>query len=172
MIRKIWNTIIKRRNPVAYFRKQGATIGEDCELNCETLGGEPYLVTLGNHVRLNQGVQLITHDGGVWVLRKYSQLPNAENIDKFGRVTIGNNVHIGTNTIIMPGVTIGDNVIVGCMAVVTHDIPSNSVAVGIPARVIETIDEYESKNRNKFDYTKNMNTNEKKEYLLKKYKSM
>lgn len=163
--------IMKRRNPVDFFRKQGATIGEGCELNCESLGGEPYLITIGNHVRLNKGVQLITHDGGVWVLRKYSKLPNAENIDKFGKITIGNNVHIGTNTIIMPGVTIGDNVIVGCMAVVTRDIPSNSVAVGIPARVIETIDEYESKSKDKLDYTKQMSATEKRAYLLNKYKS-
>lgn len=84
MIKKIWNTIMKRRDPVAFFRKQGANIGEGREINCESLGGEPYLVTIGNHVRLNQGVQLITHDGGVWVLRKYSKLTNAENIDKFG----------------------------------------------------------------------------------------
>ena len=32
-------------------------------------GSEPYLVTLGNHVRINDGVKLITHDGGYWVLR-------------------------------------------------------------------------------------------------------
>lgn len=104
------------------------------------------------------------------MLRQYSNISNAEAIDKFGRIKIGNNVHIGTNAVIMPGVTIGDNVIIGCMAIVTHDIPSNSVAVGVPARVIETIDEYESKNKDRFDYTKNMDFNEKKDYLLEKYK--
>ena len=172
MIMKLWRAMQKRRNPVAFFRKQGATIGEGCELNCETLGGEPYLVTMGNHVRINKGVQLITHDGGVWVLRQYSKMENAAKLDKFGGISIGNNVHIGTNAIIMPGVTIGDNVIIGCMAVVTRDIPSNSVAVGIPARVIETVDEYESKNKDKFEYTKGMSAEEKRSYLVKKYKSM
>ena len=169
MIKRLLNAWQRRRDPVKYFRKAGATIGKGCEINCASLGGEPYLVTLGDHVRLNEGVNLITHDGGVWVLREYSKLENADCIDKFGRITIGNNVHVGTNATIMPGVTIGDNVIIGCMAVVTRDIPSNSVAVGVPARVIETVDEYEQKNKDKFDYTKKMDPSAKKEYLKKEY---
>ncbi len=45
----------------------------------------------------------------------------------------------------MPGVNIGDNVIIGCSSVVSKDIPSNSVGVGVPAKVIESIDEYYNK---------------------------
>ena len=48
----------------------------------------------------------------------------------------------------LPGVTIGDNVIIGAGAVVKSSIPSNSVAVGNPARVICTLDEYIEKNKN------------------------
>lgn len=55
---------------------------------------------------------------------------------------IGNDVYIGNNVIILPGVTIGNNVIIGAGAVVTKTIPDNSVAVGVPARVIKTADEY------------------------------
>ena len=51
-------------------------------------------------------------------------------------------VYIGNNVIILPGVTIGSNVIIGAGAVVSKNIPDNSVAVGIPARVIKTADEY------------------------------
>lgn len=87
------------------------------------------------------------------------------NADKFGKIKIGNNVHIGINSIIMPGVTIGDNVIIGCGSVVTKNIPSNSVAVGVPARVIETIEEYYKKNKDKCVYTKNLSSKEKKEYI-------
>lgn len=169
MLKQLLNEVRRMKDPVKYFRSQGANIGEDCEIRCKSLGSEPYLVVVGNHVRINCGVQLITHDGGVWVLRKISKLPNSGKIDKFGGVKIGNNVHIGTNAIIMPGVTIGDNVIIGCSAVVTHDVPPNSVAVGIPARVIETITEYEQKNMAKFDYTKQMNSIEKRNYLMTKY---
>lgn len=56
-------------------------------------------------------------------------------------VTFGNDVWLGANVSVMPGVTIGDNVVVGAGAVVTHDIPSNSLALGVPARVVRHLDE-------------------------------
>ena len=55
------------------------------------------------------------------------------------QVTIGNNVWIGGSVTILPGVTIGDNVTIGAGSVVTRDIPSNSIAVGNPCKVIKTI---------------------------------
>ena len=57
-------------------------------------------------------------------------------------IVLGSNVYIGNCAIVMGGVTIGDNVVIGAGAIVTKDIPSDSVAVGVPARVIETADEY------------------------------
>ena len=54
-------------------------------------------------------------------------------------VTIGNNVWIGGSVTILPGVTIGDNVTIGAGSVVVADIPSNSVAVGNPARVVKKV---------------------------------
>ncbi len=148
--------------------KNGLSIGEDYYIHSRVIfGSEPFLITIGDHVRIGAGVKFITHDGGVWVLRNDYQL---KNVDVFGPIKIGNNVHIGDNTIIMPGVTIGDNVIIGCGAVVTKDIPSNSVAAGVPAKVIETIDEYKIKIAQKCDFIHNLSTKEKKRYLLKKYK--
>lgn len=76
-------------------------------------------------------------------------------------------MHIGVNAIIMPGVTIGSNVVIGCGSVVTRDIPSNSVAVGVPAKPIETIEEYVQKNANYFMYTKGMTYEEKRKILSK-----
>lgn len=55
-------------------------------------------------------------------------------------VTLGDDVWIGGNCTILPGVTIGNNVIVAAGAVVTKDIPDNSVVAGIPARVIKTLE--------------------------------
>lgn len=54
-------------------------------------------------------------------------------------ITIGNNVWIGANCAILPGVTIGDNVTIGAGSVVNRDIPSNTIAVGNPCRVIKKI---------------------------------
>jgi len=54
-------------------------------------------------------------------------------------VHIGNNVWIGANSVILPGVTIGDNTVIGAGSVVTKDIPANVVAVGNPCRVLREI---------------------------------
>ena len=54
-------------------------------------------------------------------------------------ITIGNNVWIGGNVVVLPGVTIGDNTVIGAGSIVNKDIPSNVVAVGNPCRVIKQI---------------------------------
>ncbi len=55
-------------------------------------------------------------------------------------IKIGNNVWIGGNVIVLPGVTIGDNVVIGAGSVVTRDVPSNVVAVGNPCKAIKNLD--------------------------------
>ena len=170
---KLIDKIIRLINPVKYWKSKGLIVGENCEIyRSASFGSEPYLITLGNHVRVNSGVNFITHDGGVWVLREYLKILDHEKIDLFGQIIIGNNVHIGTNAIIMPNVTIGDNCIIGCGAIVTKNIPNNSIVVGIPAKVIKTIDEYVKQHIKEFDYTKQMSCTLKKNYLLKKYKKV
>ena len=56
-------------------------------------------------------------------------------------ITIGDNVWIGGNVCILPGVTIGDNVVIGAGSVVTKDLPDNVIAAGNPCRIIRTITE-------------------------------
>lgn len=160
-----WN---KKKNTIDYWRGEGTRIGERCFVHPDAdFGSEPYLISLGNHVRVNNGVKMITHDGGVWVLRELPSINRHKEIDLFGKISIGDNVHIGTNAIILPGVSIGSNSIIGVGAIVTRSIPENSIAVGIPARVIETVDDYYEKNKYKLLYTKLMTDIEKKNYLLK-----
>ena len=143
------------------LRKRGLVIGEGCEiLNGYNFGSEPYLVEIGDNVRITRGVNITTHDGGIWVLRR--KYPELSNMDRFGKVRIGDNCHIGMNSLIMPGVTIGKNCIIGAGAIVTHDIPDDSVAVGVPARVIETVEEYMKKNKQDFLPTKNLRFDEKR----------
>ena len=164
----ILGTIISKykmaRDPIGYMRSKGMKIGSGCSIASNvSFGSEPYLISIGDNVRLTEHVRFITHDGGVWVARHLHE--EYKNVDLFGRITIGNNVHIGVNAVIMPGVTIGSNVIIGCCAVVTHDIPDNSVAVGVPARVIETVEEYIEKNKDSFFDTKCLSAKAKREYL-------
>lgn len=62
--------------------------------------------------------------------------------EKIGCIEIGDNVFIGSNTTILQNVRIGTNVIIGAGTLVNKDIPDNSVAVGVPAKVIGTFDDY------------------------------
>ena len=60
-------------------------------------------------------------------------------------VHIGENVWIGANAVVLPGVTIGDNSVIGAGSVVTKDIPANVIAVGNPCRVLREIGEHDKK---------------------------
>lgn len=147
------------------LRSQGVKIGLNCEIYPSAeFGSEPYLITLGNHVRVNNHVTFVTHDGGLWVIRE--MYPEFSKADLIKPIVVGNNVHIGTGAVIMPGVHIGNNCIIGVGAIVTKDVPDNSVAVGIPARVIETIDEYFRKNKDSYINTKGLSPDKKKEIVL------
>lgn len=167
-MKKIFLKLIKKRMNKKQIKKLGVQIGNDCRflsVDKSTFGSEPYLITIGNHVTITSGVKFITHDGGVWVFRK-----KCPEIDSFGRIFIGNNVFIGINSIILPGVTIGNNVVVGAGSVVTKDVPDNVVVGGNPAKEIKSIQAYEVKILEDADYTKKLNYNDKKVYLLNKFK--
>ncbi len=122
------------------LKKQGLQIADDCRLmSMPNFGSEPYLISIGKHVTIASNVTFINHDGGAWVFR---QQPKYKEVIKFGRITIHDNCFIGYGVTIMPGVTIGPNSVVGTGAVVTKDVPPNTVAVGLPAKPIMTIEEY------------------------------
>ena len=103
----------------------------------------PELLEIGENVFLHRGTIILTHDWASWCF------VNSHNdfLPSHGKVKIGNNVWLGENVTILKGVTIGDNVIIGIGSVVTKDIPSNSVAVGIPAKVVGSYEEYYKKRR-------------------------
>ena len=124
---------------------------------------EPWLITIGDNVYITNGARFITHDGGTLVFRK--DIPDLE-ITK--PITVGNDVYFGNNVMVMPGCHIGNRVIIGAGAVVTKDIPDNSVAVGIPARVIKTADEYLEKITRESLHLGHLKGQEKDE-ALKKY---
>ena len=88
------------------------------------------------------------------------------DFDCFGKVKIGDYVYIGTNALIMPGVTIGDNSLVAAGSIVTKSVPSGVVVVGNPARILCTVEEYYERNK-KYDlHSKGMSGHDKKQMLL------
>lgn len=137
--RKLYSSIIGNISPVKYAKK----IGVNFPLNGVHIYGkvswstEPWIISLGKNVHITDGVKFITHDGGTLLYRK-----NIPDLEITKPIIVGDDVYIGNNVIILPGVTIGNNVVIGAGAVVTKPIPDNSVAVGVPARVIKTADEY------------------------------
>jgi len=90
-------------------------------------------IEIGNNVRLGPNVGLISADH------------KPDNFDQWipsKPIKIGDNVWVGMNSVILSGVTIGDNVVIGANSVVTKDIPSDSVAVGSPCKVIKNKEPY------------------------------
>lgn len=152
--------------PVKYATKIGVNfpVGEVYLYGKINWGTEPWIITLGSNVHITNGVKFITHDGGTLLYR--NQIPDLE-ITK--PITVGNDVYIGLNAIILPGVTIGNNVVIGAGAVVTKNIPDNSVAVGIPARVIKSADEYLKKLKEESLHLGHLKGQEKDKALMKYY---
>lgn len=148
MIRSIYQKCVQvyadssNDRKIAYLRKQGCKMGKNVKLNCgiKAFDTEPYLISLGDNVLVAYGVHFVTHDGGVFVLKNMQKVD--PKTDKMASIQVGNNVYIGMGAYIMPGVKIGNNCLIGAGVIVTKDIPDNSVAVGIPAKVVETVDEY------------------------------
>ena len=91
-------------------------------------------VHIGHHVMIGPNTLITT------VGHPLSPKGRRANLGIAQPVTIGNDVWIGGNVTILPGVTIGDNVVVAAGAVVTKDVPDNSVVGGVPARVLKTIE--------------------------------
>ncbi|WP_278689495.1 acyltransferase [Clostridium baratii] len=151
-----------------YLISKGCKIGKGTRLNCNinAFGTEPYLIEIGKNCLFAGEIHLITHDGGVKVLNSLGYF-NGKNMDKLGRIKIGNNVYIGTGALIMPNVIIGDNCVIGANAIVTKNIKSNSVAVGSPAKVIKTIEEYFNDCKDKVCDVENLNSKEKMIYCEK-----
>ena len=138
-IKAIYKALLNKLKPIEYMKKVGVNFpeGKVHVYGRVAWGSEPWIITLGENVYITDGVKFITHDGGTLLYR--NQVPDLE-ITK--PIVLGNDVYVGNNVIFLPGVTVGNNVVIGAGAVVSRDIPDNSVAVGVPARVIKTADEY------------------------------
>lgn len=171
MIRKIYRHIYKlvisRIKPVNYARKLGVNIPKNGDIfiyGHVSYGTEPWLITLGNRCHITDGVKFETHDGGTLIFR--TEIPDLE-ITK--PIKIGDDCYIGNNAIILPGVTIGNRCVIGAGAVVSRNIPDNSVAVGVPARVIKTADEYLEKLKKESIHLGHLQGQEKDRALMNYY---
>lgn len=92
-------------------------------------------VTIGSHVNLAQGIT-------VTALNHNFEAPE-RRIDEQGvstqQVTIGDDIWIGANAVVLPGVTVGNHCVIAAGAVVTKDVPPHSLVAGVPAKIIKQI---------------------------------
>lgn len=107
--------------------------------------GRPELLEIGNNVFIHRDCVILTHDWTGWCFVNSDK----EFYPSHAKVKIGDNVWLGERVMVLKGVTIGNNCIIGAGAIVTKNIPDNSIAVGVPARVICSYDEYKKKRSEK-----------------------
>lgn len=101
-----------------------------------------WLITIGDNVTMAPRVHILCHDASTKGFLDYT---------KIGRVSIGDNVFIGAESVVLPGVTIGSNVVIGANSTVTHNVPDNTVIAGSPAKVICSLDDYLAKERTRME---------------------
>lgn len=92
-------------------------------------------IVIGNNVLISPCVVITSHQHTF----QEKGIPVRDQPTEFNAVTIEDDVWVGSNAVILPGVTIGKGAIIGAGAVVTQDIPQFSMAVGVPARVVKDI---------------------------------
>lgn len=140
LIRKIFGYIVlMSKGGVRYARWLGVSVGDGCRIYSTNFGSEPFMITIGDRVTITSGVKFITHDGSAWLMRD-----NKGRRFVYNPIKIENDVFIGVNSIIMPGVRLGNRVIVAAGSIVTKSIPDGSIVAGIPAKYIGSYSSYET----------------------------
>lgn len=135
------------RYKISKYRMYGAMIGENVRAFSPISSAESYLLRVGDNVTISTGVRFVTHDNSV--IKIYD---NAT--DLVGPITIGNNVFVGANSILLPGVCIADNCIIGAGSVVCQSISiPGTIVAGNPAKPIGSVDNMKKKYvDNTFDF--------------------
>lgn len=140
---RLW-TMIKSTDRVAYLKKHKVFghIGENVTLMDRKVPLYANLIRIHNNVRIASHVTFATHDVTHMVLNNMDRADERKFSETVGCIEIMDNVFIGTNCTIVGNVRIGPNAIVAGGAVVSKDVPPNSVVGGVPAKVICSFDEY------------------------------
>ncbi|MFD2202284.1 sugar O-acetyltransferase [Shivajiella indica] len=114
-------------------------IGKNSFLNFNCLLLDDNLISIGKNALIGPNVQIYTAGHPLSAKDRIIADPEERYLTLSKPVSIGDNVWIGGNTLIMPGVNIGSNVTIGAGSIVTKDIPDNSLAIGNPCRVVREI---------------------------------
>jgi maltose O-acetyltransferase len=115
---------------------RGLKLGKNVTIEANVFidSGYPYLISVGSNCAIGTGARILAHDDTPY---RYTG-----GYARLGQVNILDNVCIGENCIILPGVTIGPDVLIASGSVVNKTIPPNSCIAGVPARFYAKLDEY------------------------------
>jgi len=156
-------TILDPVKRTEYLRKNHvfASLGKNCSIEDRIVPLYAKCIRIGDNVRLASHVTLVTHDVSCFVMNNMGIMADdGKKIrERIGCIEIGNNVFVGTNTTILYDVKIGNNVVIGAGSLVNHDIPDNSVAAGVPAKVICTFDDFVKKRKKDNTYPDDISVN-------------
>ena len=173
IVNELLHKLSFRIRQIIYQRKLNSCIANGLKLgnNVTIMPGafiDPrysYLISIGDNCSLSNGVVIVAHDAATF---KFTN-----GYTRLGKVDIKENCYIGTNAIILPGVTIGPNVLIAAGSVVNKSIPPNSCVAGVPARIYSKFDEFIShhtemiNSRPSFDYKEfNSPNNEFKKRII------
>ena len=112
---------------------QNITVGKNVFINSGCCFQDQGGIEIGDNVLIGQQVVIATLNHDLMPEKRGNMLP--------APVKIGNNVWIGAHATVLSGVTIGNGAVIAAGAVVTKDVPENTVAAGVPAKIIKTIKE-------------------------------
>ena len=122
------------RPPLRVDYGHNITIGDGSWVNFGLTALDVAPIVIGQDVLIGPNCSLYT------AIPPTEPGPRRAKWESAAPITLGDNVWLGGSVVVCPGVTIGENSIIGAGAVVTRDIPANSIAVGNPARVIRALD--------------------------------
>lgn len=134
-IKDIYKVYVRGDANVSNLIKRGMVVGENLQLQgeCKIDSSHAWLISIGDNVTIAPRVHILAHDASTKKHLGYTRI---------GLVSIGDNVFVGADSVILPGVQLGGGCIIGAGSVVSRDIPAGKVAAGVPARVVCDVDDY------------------------------
>lgn len=129
------------QQPVSILYGKHTSVGNDVFINGGCTLQDGARITIGDRVVIAPDVKLYCGEHAVDATQRWKRDANGtlKLVTTTRPISIGSDVWIGGGVTVLPGVTIGSNVVVGAGAVVTHDVPDNCIAAGVPARVIREL---------------------------------
>lgn len=113
-------------------------IGQDCHFGDDNHITSCNCIKIGDNLLTGRNVLITDNSHGVFENEQLEIAPIERPLFSKGKVIVGNNVWLGSNVCVMPGVTIGDGAVVAANSVVTKDVPPKTMVGGVPARIIKS----------------------------------